>query len=533
MSLKAIYERFLADPKPDALSRDVSLNYITTTTTFHGADAVLKHLSSQQKIVKKKSDKTLSAIEASDALVLDVETTLEFVSGGGAYLPSLDDNFLADRVVTFPMVHIVRFDSQNQIQQIRLYWDQGSLLKQVDVIGSRGRNWPIRDAQEQTRLITSSSAGHGTVTPPAQSSTQEPASKKPLKDPHASLSLFSSNGAEDDQPAVIAPRAAASKKPPQRDYTELFVGDPDDDTTPTKNSSSRKDGVVAPKGASKTFGPNRLFDDDETVAAEEKPRGAIPPKAGAGKNFQPIRLFEEGDADQGNQKPEPRYRPHPNKFDHFELGENNDGSREIKSIPSRPKSRHLSQWDFEDFTTPEKPKGKIRGQDVRHFGWSDNEEDVQETPPARPRVVHPRRDAETHFKFEDDGSQPAETGPKRLIGSAHNRGLRLYENNLYDEEGNPTPNETEGTAPLSVHPNGAHRKKDFDSHWSISDASPPDEKPKVENRPISSDRIKAVKMMDASWDTYDESPQKEVPPAQTKRTSRITQRSWTFGDEDV
>jgi hypothetical protein len=104
MSLKAIYERFLADPNPSALSHGVSLNYITTTTTFNGADAVLNHLSSQQKIVKNKSDKTLSAIETPDALVLDVETTLEFVSGGGAYLPNLDDNFLADRVATFPTV---------------------------------------------------------------------------------------------------------------------------------------------------------------------------------------------------------------------------------------------------------------------------------------------------------------------------------------------------------------------------------------------------------------------------------------------
>jgi hypothetical protein len=104
MSLKAIYESFLANPNPAALGRDVSLNYITTTTTVTGADEVVKHLASQQRIVKKKSDKILSAIEAPASLVLDVETTLEFVAGGGAYLPSLDDNFLADRVVTFPTV---------------------------------------------------------------------------------------------------------------------------------------------------------------------------------------------------------------------------------------------------------------------------------------------------------------------------------------------------------------------------------------------------------------------------------------------
>lgn len=104
MSLKAIYESFLANPNPAALGRDVSLNYITTTTTVTGADEVVKHLASQQRIVKKKSDKILSAIEAPASLVLDVETTLEFVAGGGAYLPSLDDNFLTDRVVTFPTV---------------------------------------------------------------------------------------------------------------------------------------------------------------------------------------------------------------------------------------------------------------------------------------------------------------------------------------------------------------------------------------------------------------------------------------------
>jgi len=104
MSLKAAYERFLADPGSASLSPDVSLIYVPTTTTISESSAVLKHLSSQQKIVKKKSEKIISAIQATDSLCLDVETTLEFVSGGGAYLPSLDDNFLADRVVTFPTV---------------------------------------------------------------------------------------------------------------------------------------------------------------------------------------------------------------------------------------------------------------------------------------------------------------------------------------------------------------------------------------------------------------------------------------------
>ena len=45
-------------------------------------------------------------VEGRHALSVDVETTLEFLNGGGAYLPGLDDNFVADRTVTFPMVSV-------------------------------------------------------------------------------------------------------------------------------------------------------------------------------------------------------------------------------------------------------------------------------------------------------------------------------------------------------------------------------------------------------------------------------------------
>lgn len=103
MSLQDLYQRFLADPKPASLAPDASLLYITTTTKFDQADAVISHLQKQRNVVKK-SESVINAIESAHSLCLDVETTLEFVSGGGAYLPSLDDNFLADRVATFPAV---------------------------------------------------------------------------------------------------------------------------------------------------------------------------------------------------------------------------------------------------------------------------------------------------------------------------------------------------------------------------------------------------------------------------------------------
>ena len=103
MSLSSLYQSFLANPDPALLSQHASLNYITTLTTFNDSAAILKHLTAQQKILKKKTEKTLSTVESSNALCLDVETTIEFLAGG-AYLPGLDDNFVSDRIVTFPVV---------------------------------------------------------------------------------------------------------------------------------------------------------------------------------------------------------------------------------------------------------------------------------------------------------------------------------------------------------------------------------------------------------------------------------------------
>lgn len=104
MSLQDVYQAFLADPKPASLAPDASLLYITTTTKFDQADAIISHLQKQRNVVKKKSETLIHAIEGAHSLCVDVETTLEFVTGGGAYLPSLDDNFLADRIATFPAV---------------------------------------------------------------------------------------------------------------------------------------------------------------------------------------------------------------------------------------------------------------------------------------------------------------------------------------------------------------------------------------------------------------------------------------------
>ena len=105
MSLQRSYLRFLGSPKASALSKNATaLNYVTTCHTVSG-ESIINHLSSQNHVLQRKTEKVLTGFETRDALVLEVETTIEFKTGGGAFLPGLDDNFLADQTATFILVN--------------------------------------------------------------------------------------------------------------------------------------------------------------------------------------------------------------------------------------------------------------------------------------------------------------------------------------------------------------------------------------------------------------------------------------------
>lgn len=102
--LQDVYQQFLARPQSAPLAADISLIYVTSTTQFDRPDAVITHLSRQASIAKKKSENVLSVVEGTHSLCLDIETKVQFLEGGGAWLSSIDDNFIIDRVVTFPTV---------------------------------------------------------------------------------------------------------------------------------------------------------------------------------------------------------------------------------------------------------------------------------------------------------------------------------------------------------------------------------------------------------------------------------------------
>lgn len=437
-------------------------------------------------------------------------------------------------------IHIVLFDSNRKIQTIRLYWDQGSLLKLVDVIGARARNWPIRDGKDQARLIASSatsfSQSNVSVRPAANNGSHNQSevsvanrptssSENVTGDPYASLSLFTPQDTNQEpvhHPAVVLPRTSA--KPPPRNYHDLFAGNESDDarTAKAKNTSPEKSQTAKP--------PPRdyhdLFVGNECDASplgkngRSSPRkenktatsSHIAPKGGAGKNFQPSRLFETDDSQQGvpvtsTHSTDNFYKPHPQKYDHFDFGDSNENAGAEQTLPSRPKpkTKHLSQWDFEDFMTPEKVPRKIRDQDVRHFGWSDDEPNL-DSPMKLPKVVQPRPDAKTHFEFQDDGTPAGDRRPAgHQRGQGVNNGMGLYRNNVI-EDSDRSSSPGKRNQPLSTATNVKNRRQDFDSHFSMADSSPANHASNSKHKETAEPRIKPVKVLDAQWEATDQSP---------------------------
>lgn len=392
------------------------------------------------------------------------------------------------------------FDGEGKIALIRQSWDQGSLLKQVEVIGRSGQNWPIRDSKEQISLIAKCAKGAGAPAAPTEGipTRSRGGSTNILRDPHASLNLFASREESDDTPTgIISPYAGT--RPRQRSLTEILGDEPEEPGSPSE-------------------GRNR----------SRSPSKAIAPKIGAGKNFQPMRLFDTDAADAGSdsherkQSPDRLVRPHPTKYQHFDF---DDGSQVQEAHVPKPANdaaarttKGNSSWSFEDFTTPQKPVAQRaihRARDARHFG-ADNDV-LANTPAPNAQVIKARRDAEPHFELIDDGpkiNDPRDTG-RNPRGTAHNDGLHLYDNRFHIADGSvPSP----GPPPLGNITNLKSRGKDFEAHFSMADKSPAnDDEPA---KPVPEDRKKAVRMMESNWSTYDKSPvsHKENSNPNSKRT---------------
>ncbi|KAF3170882.1 hypothetical protein TWF106_010370 [Orbilia oligospora] len=366
-SLTKLYSQFITSPKRDSLHNQAGLHYIGSTgSSFQSGDAIINHLKREAGWYTKKEQKILSSVESHNSVVVEISNLIEFTNGGGMLLPNLDDNFVTDQTVTLPMVHIVQFED-GVIKQIRQYWDQASLLKQLGVIGKSGKNWPIRSGEEQVKLIKASvSSVAESAADASESASTRPSSKGSNQSGRESIQLFAPRELDEDvfKPAVAPPRGGV--KPPGRQLHDIIGEDGDAPVQPT------------PKGGTGT-GPRRTF-------------------------------FVGQEIDETNSTPDRKVTVNHNKFKHFELEHNPEKDAETPK-PSAPKRTSIytkagSSWDFADFATPEKRPTKVSTQNARTMTWSDDE---AETSPVQPQQAKPlpRKGLSSQFEIVDETPKKA------------------------------------------------------------------------------------------------------------------------------
>ncbi|KAK6342810.1 hypothetical protein TWF718_008196 [Orbilia javanica] len=485
-SLTKLYSEFLVSPKRDVLHSQAGLHYIGSTgNSFQSGDAIINHLRREAGWYTKKEQNILSSIETRNSVVLEISNVIEFTNGGGMLLPNLDDNFVTDQTVTLPMVHIVQFED-GVIKQIRQYWDQASLLKQLGVIGKSGKNWPIRSGDEQVKLIKASV--NSVAETPADESSTRPSSKGSNQSGRESIQLFAPRELDEDVFKSSVPPPRGSIKPPGRQLHDI------------------------------------IGEEGDVPVAAPTPKGSI----GTG----PRRTFFVGqEIDETNSTPDRKVAVHQGKYKHFELEHNPEKDAETPK-PNAPKrasvySKAGSSWDFADFATPEKRPTKISAQHARTMTWSDDEETSPVQSQAKPL---PRKGLSAQFELVDET-------PKKANGTSREPYVRKgNETNfaLTDESPN---NGTEKKAGVSL----ARQTvvKGMEANWSNS--SPLGESKPVANLGINTrgDGMGGKKGSSRNWEFEDETPKKAAGNGVGIKTSgngmggRIgSERAWAFGHED-
>lgn len=331
-----------------------------------------------------------------------------------------------------------------------------------------------------------------------------------MRDPHASLSLFAPREEVATPPEpVVSPYAGS--KPRQRTFVEILGDEPVED--PTSPSTDR----------SRSMTPG------------------IAPKAGATKHFQPIRLFETDDnmpevpdTPQSIYSVQRKVKPDPSKYKHFDFADGSDPADAPQpGVPfdKKPKTKHDSQWSFDDFTTPEKPAATRKI--VKSFiGNVDDEEDQGPSTPQNQAARKLRRDDETHFSVGNDGPSPEVQKNNR--GAGTNAASHLYDDNLMKADGSapsPVPKgnrgagtnaashlyddnliKDDGSAPspapraLSNITNAKNREKHFEPHFEISDESPQAGKGANGRNKAAENRQAAQRGLESHWSMENESP---------------------------
>ncbi|CAN6638889.1 hypothetical protein TRVA0_017S01156 [Trichomonascus vanleenenianus] len=236
MTLLEQYNQFRAHPSEDALGRGSNVAYIASGLTFRGGPDIVQHFSSVEHELSVKEE-VLKAHECGRSLVVETDSSITFARGHGGFVPGLSMNFIADETVRVYLVHLVDFDEEGLIVGIRYLWDQATVLKQINVIGTRGNAWPIVAGDRQADQARTSCTAAPSVpaspshppppTTPKRNTTTHARTQSAIRSWPDQVNLF--DAASGDAMEKVPPPTKAieppspSAKPPHRSLHEIMA----------------------------------------------------------------------------------------------------------------------------------------------------------------------------------------------------------------------------------------------------------------------------------------------------------------------
>ena len=314
----------------------------------------------------------------------------------------------------------------DKIRSIRVYWDQATVLKQLQIVGARGRGWPITDGNSQIELVTKTGKSN------YQSSLMQ--------------QLFQSRNQRLDKVRFL--------------NTLLTLDQPIQNGKPAVATVSvTSPETPKPKGTATTT-PRRTYSITDDIEEEVKESLRLP-RAGWQNHRQHFTLSEEGDVPLKEQSPVrlPRVGKAPRReFSFSNLSEAYKSQETTASKPREPTHFELD-GDTEEGNAPVKPSQGSGTSEVPTKVFAP----IAEESPAPNPAVRPHRALQHEIIFHDADSSPRDPLKPSIGGGTGGR--RPEETIFFElaEDANPF-----------VQPKKTHiTRRDQKTHFTFNDESPP------------------------------------------------------------
>ncbi|GAO50687.1 hypothetical protein G7K_4809-t1 [Saitoella complicata NRRL Y-17804] len=228
-SVEELYDQYKSKPQASLLADDATLQYITSGVTVTGANAIITRRAKYRDEITV-TENVIAKHVASESIVFEVAATITFTNGPGWLVPGIDDNFLFDKTIEIPLVYAVRFE-EKKIKSIKYFWDGAAVLKSLDVIGARGRGWPIKDGKDQCTMLSQAAQASKTAIAASERSSSTSA---PVRGGQQKLTLFDAQPNEQQyavqQDRTPRPAAKPTRAPARR--LDDILAPPEELSTP-------------------------------------------------------------------------------------------------------------------------------------------------------------------------------------------------------------------------------------------------------------------------------------------------------------